>query len=189
MKLPIELVTFSAQEKDNTIELYWTTASEINNDYFTLDKSSDGYDFIQLAKVKGGGNSTNIINYSYTDEAPLKGDNYYRLTQTDFDGKSKTFDPIHIRMNQVISGNTLIGISPVPFNDHLKIDYSVNTHDTITFDLINSAGQVIKSRQAEAGSGVNSFIFDDVSSLSHGIYIIVMRQGDAMAGTVKALKL
>jgi len=187
--LPITLKNFSGEEKNNTIELEWTTEAEINNDFFTLAKSTDGYDFRELTKVKGVGNSTHEINYSYTDDSPVQRDNYYRLTQTDFDGKSKTFNPIHIRINEAISCSTILSVYPVLFNDHLKIDYSMKDRGTIEFLIINNAGQVIKTKQAEAGAGVNSFTFDDVSALPAGTYIVLMKNGDATTGTTKVLKL
>ncbi|MES2567304.1 MAG: lamin tail domain-containing protein [Bacteroidota bacterium] len=85
MVLPIELLYFNANYNGKYVDLNWATATEINNDYFTIERSGDGLNFESLLKVKGAGNSTNQINYSVTDEEPINGISYYRLKQTDFD--------------------------------------------------------------------------------------------------------
>ncbi len=85
--LPIELISFEANAIGNHVKLDWVTATEINNDYFTVERSFTGDVFIPVATVDGAGNSTSPKNYSTTDPAPRNGVNYYRLKQTDFDGR------------------------------------------------------------------------------------------------------
>ncbi|MGZ4033386.1 MAG: hypothetical protein ACXVP4_00870, partial [Bacteroidia bacterium] len=81
--LPIELINFSATlNENNTVDLQWTTATEINNDYFTIERSADANNFTELSKTNGAGNSTHVLNYSSVDDTPLKGTSYYRLRQT-----------------------------------------------------------------------------------------------------------
>ncbi|HKR07103.1 MAG TPA: T9SS type A sorting domain-containing protein [Bacteroidia bacterium] len=85
--LPIELISFTATAIDNKEVLCkWITATEINNDYFTVERSRDGNEFEEAGKVDGAGNSTSILNYSLTDYKPFSGISYYRLKQTDFNG-------------------------------------------------------------------------------------------------------
>jgi hypothetical protein len=86
--LPITLVSFSGEKKDNRNILNWTTASEINNAYFTIEKSYNGFDFEFVGTQEGSSPSTQIRNYSLTDYNILETLNYYRLKQTDFDGES-----------------------------------------------------------------------------------------------------
>jgi hypothetical protein len=85
--LPIELLSFTAQQNGSVVDLNWETVSEINNDYFTIERSEDAIDFETIATVGGAGNSSNKLNYGITDFAPLLGVSYYRLKQTDYDGK------------------------------------------------------------------------------------------------------
>ena len=85
--LPIELLSFEAICNNNSVNLLWSTASEKNNDYFTIERSSDGITFQTVLTVKGAGNSNQVINYSAIDEKPIDGIAYYRLKQTDYDGK------------------------------------------------------------------------------------------------------
>ena len=94
--LPIELVSFSGEKKDNRNMLNWTTASEINNAYFTVEKSYNGFDFEWVGTQEGTSPSTQIINYSLSDYDVLETLNYYRLKQTDFDGKFEYSNTISI---------------------------------------------------------------------------------------------
>ncbi|HLG34709.1 MAG TPA: T9SS type A sorting domain-containing protein [Bacteroidia bacterium] len=92
--LPIELLSFDCLTKTSGIQLKWSTATEINNDYFKIERTMDGIIFETIGIVDGAGNSNQVRNYSFTDNNPDKGANNYRLTQVDFDGRSETFNPI-----------------------------------------------------------------------------------------------
>ena len=93
-ELPIELLSFTPQVNPDRINLNWTTGTEINNDYFTIERSRDLYGWEVLGFVPGAGNSSVPISYSFSDMRPLDGLAYYRLKQTDFDGKFEYFGPI-----------------------------------------------------------------------------------------------
>jgi hypothetical protein len=82
--LPIELISFTAAKKNKAVDVTWETATEINNDYYLVEKSKNGVDFELLGQVKGAGNSLSKLNYSITDEKPYNGIIYYRLKQVDF---------------------------------------------------------------------------------------------------------
>jgi surface protein len=84
--LPVELLDFTAEIKNRTVDLTWQTASEHNNDFFTVERSSDGFNFELIAYVDGAGNSTSLLSYATQDANPFVGVSYYRLKQTDFDG-------------------------------------------------------------------------------------------------------
>ena len=86
--LPVELVYFTGELDNSSVLLDWATASETNNDFFTIEKSADGLVFETLANVPGAGNSTRLLEYSFTDLNPYVGNNYYRIKQTDYDGTS-----------------------------------------------------------------------------------------------------
>jgi len=85
--LPIELLFFKANLVDETVDLFWSTASETNNDYFTIERSNDGIQFKELGTMPGAGTSIQELSYNYRDHKPLQGTSYYRLKQTDFNGK------------------------------------------------------------------------------------------------------
>ncbi|HYG50013.1 MAG TPA: LamG-like jellyroll fold domain-containing protein [Flavobacteriales bacterium] len=85
--LPIELVSFNAWVNGDKVDIAWSTASEINNNYFTIERSKGGTVWEEIAKIEGAGNSNQRIDYFDVDYSPFKGTSYYRLKQTDFDGK------------------------------------------------------------------------------------------------------
>jgi hypothetical protein len=85
--LPIELINFEAKADNDNVALSWTTATEINNDYFTIEKSNNGITFSNVMEVTGAGNSNTILHYDAIDAIPYSGYSYYRLKQTDFDGQ------------------------------------------------------------------------------------------------------
>jgi uncharacterized repeat protein (TIGR02543 family) len=102
--LPIEMVSFTGTAvHPNSAQLNWVTASELNNDYFTLLYSADGFTFEPLAEIDGAGTSKSILNYTYRHNHLSKGVHYYRLLSTDFDGK--TYDrgavAVEIDLNQI----------------------------------------------------------------------------------------
>lgn len=85
--LPIELLDFKAVLKNNQVALSWQTASETNNDFFTIERSEDAVNWMETQHIKGAGNSKILLSYAFTDEHPFAETTYYRLKQTDFDGK------------------------------------------------------------------------------------------------------
>jgi hypothetical protein len=97
--LPITLMSFTAQKVENSNLLEWTTASEVNNDYFLLERSTDGITWRTINKSSGSGNSNTLIDYSFSDYDFENTINYYRLSQVDYNGASETFDIIDVNNN------------------------------------------------------------------------------------------
>jgi len=96
--LPITLQSFIGYESRDGVVIEWTVLNEVNNDYFTIDRSVDCYNWHELTTVPGNGNHNNEMSYSVFDENPLIGINYYRLKQTDYDGNYECFTPIAVIM-------------------------------------------------------------------------------------------
>ena len=114
VNLPIELLSFDGSKKDDYNLLKWTTASENNNDYFTIERSEDGENWKIIDIVDGTGNSTSNINYSLIDDSHKNVINYYRLKQTDYDGKFELFEKIvgidnRLSNKKVIKTTNLLG--------------------------------------------------------------------------------
>lgn len=97
--LPIELLSFNASPKGQVVETHWVTSTEINNEYFTVERSIDAQHFTKVGRVQGAGNSTSKLSYSFIDDAPYSGVSYYRLKQTDFDGATTYSDIRSVRMD------------------------------------------------------------------------------------------
>lgn len=96
VSLPINLVSFNAKKVKENIELTWSTASEINNAYFSIERSIDGFYYQEIGRLSGAGNSNSVIHYSFFDNQPFNGVSYYRLTQVDYNGNSETFTPVAV---------------------------------------------------------------------------------------------
>ena len=112
-QLPIGLLNFSANQSGEKVQIDWSTATETNNDYFTNQRSQDGITFDEVLKMNGAGNSNTILNYSAIDTNPYDGISYYRLMQTDFDGKSTFSNPVVV---DFIKSNSF-QIYPNPFTN------------------------------------------------------------------------
>ncbi|MBK9047972.1 MAG: hypothetical protein IPL74_15250 [Bacteroidetes bacterium] len=105
--LPIELLSFNAKPVDNKdVRCDWVTASEIDNDYFTIERSKNGIDFETAGITDGAGNSNYQLSYAFTDTEPYRGLSYYRLKQTDFDGRSSYSEIVAVMLTDK---NSLIG--------------------------------------------------------------------------------
>jgi hypothetical protein len=116
--LPIELLSFLALPNDQSIEIRWTTATEINNDFFTIERSLDARDWEILGTLNGAGTTSQVQKYSYTDNFPHEGIAYYRLKQTDFDGSFEYFGPIAVAFG---GGVSEFNMKVLKFNDHIQI--------------------------------------------------------------------
>nr|HPL05581.1 T9SS type A sorting domain-containing protein [Bacteroidales bacterium] len=121
--LPVELISFSAECNDNNeVMLSWSTASEINNDYFEIQRSTQGIAWEVIARVQGAGFSNIILDYDYLDREKPNTTTYYRLRQIDYDGSSKLSDIIQIRCENNME-KPVISVYPNPFNSTLNIEF------------------------------------------------------------------
>jgi hypothetical protein len=162
--LPIELVDFSALLKnDRTVELAWQTASEKDNDYFTIERSIDGENWAAIQEIDGAGNSTTMLNYVTTDLVSEKGIFYYRLKQTDFDGAFTYSDIRAVVVNQSTSE---MSVFPNPTNGSFTLTY-LEEKDAPA--LYTTMGPVAIKYDVIPTNG--GFIYD-ISSLANGIYFL-----------------
>lgn len=167
--LPISLIAFNAKQKNTSIYVTWTTSSEVNNDYFTLEHSIDGENFKAIKLVKGAGFSNEILNYNYLHEKPFAGVNYYRLKQTDYDGTYTYSDMIAVNFKP-INNSLLIYPNPISNNQFIVSGLSENEMYQITLCDLN--GRVIKSIQSDY---VNEIIFYTDSFLTQGLYFVIVQ--------------
>jgi endonuclease I len=168
--MPIELVFFEGIQIDNKIEISWQTASEINNDYFTLEKSLDATSFLILNIVDGAGSTTNLTDYESNDLSPQEGENYYRLKQTDFNGNSTYSDIISVLYNE--TGTTIYNIifSPDKF---LCIDFNNNISNKTSILIFDIMGRIIENKNIDLRNQ-NVFKYN-LNNLETGIYNIIIQ--------------
>lgn len=142
--LPIELVSFVAESREKDVELRWTTATEINNDFFTVERSRDGLHFEAVAQTAGAGNTTTLQHYKAYDLAPLNGTSFYRLRQTDFDGRSTTSDVVTVYRK----GNTDFSVYPNPIDadDDVMIRLPHDTNRNLLIQIKRSDGSLAFER-------------------------------------------
>ncbi len=156
--LPIELTNFKAENKNNIVEITWTTASEKNNDYFEIEKSKDGIFFTPIAKIDGHGNSLATHHYFAEDTQPYCGISYYRLKQVDYDGTITTH-PI-VTVNKAIDRN--IFIYPIPASHVLHYTVSPELVGA-TAILVDVLGKEIKNNIIISNEKGHIYV-DDVPS-------------------------
>jgi len=161
--LPITLADFKAVAADDKVTVEWKTATEINNDYFTVERSADGWDYAPLMKVKGAGNSTEPLSYSINDDSPLPGTSYYRLRQTDFDGRIAVFPPVAVNAKKALVYLSATG-------NKLKV-YIDSGDEFTTVDIYDVSGQKVFSKNEHLISGLNILTYD-LSLLNDAVYIL-----------------
>lgn len=157
--LPIELIEFSGLECDNSILINWVTASEKNNEYFSLYKSIDGINFNMIYNISGAGNSTITLNYKYIDNDNIINLQYYKLIQTDYDGLTTESNIIAVESD---IPNTDIIIT----KEFIKILFNNNNID-YRIIITDMSGKIIVSKYL---SGVQ--IVNMVNTLTSGLYTI-----------------
>jgi hypothetical protein len=170
--LPIELLNFTAALNETEVDLKWSTASELNNDYFTVEKTIDLLNYEPVAIVDGTGNSTHLLTYSIADAKPFKGLSYYRLKQTDFNGAETYSKVVSVSVDLstdhfIVYPNPVIGttINVVIPNE------SVNEMQVIIYSM--NGGEVF-SKKVDANADGSFSIIPDRSEISSGIYLLTL---------------
>ena len=144
--LPVELVSFTATEIGNIVSVNWTTASEENNSHFTIQKSLDAETFRDIVDIPGAGNSKEVIRYQFDDTNPFGGLSYYRLRQTDFDGKQETFKTVALEYQ----GDQSFEIYPNPLLLSRQVVFE-NWLSAKAFAIYDYAGNKIQTGHVELG--------------------------------------
>lgn len=162
--LPIELLSFSVECQQQKGLVKWSTASESNNDYFTIEKSKDLENWQEIATINGAGNSTNLINYTFEIENQLNvKSGYYRLKQTDYNGQ---YSYSEMQFFQFCSDSKVkLIVFPIPVNNKLQFRYDENLEELISitiYPITGGEGLLIEK-------SVNEI---DVSEMNSGVYFV-----------------
>lgn len=177
--LPVELKTVKVSKKNAAAQLSWQTATENNNSHFDIERSNDGVKFSKLNDVKGHGTTNIVQDYTFTDDAPLKNINYYRLLQVDFDGKETI--PKTVSINFDGKGQGKAKVYPTLVKDVVNIELAQDTKAEISMrDLM---GRVIITQNTEGVANTSL----NISNLNSGMYLLSIRSNDGVE-TVKIQK-
>ncbi|MFT5859634.1 MAG: hypothetical protein ACI865_001738 [Flavobacteriaceae bacterium] len=182
--LPIQLHEFSGKYDVNFgVLLNWSTLSENNNDYFTIKRSSNGSDYAHLATVNGKGNSTTQHHYYTLDPSPETGMNYYRLSQTDFDGHDVYLGTVALNVQREFEG---LIIAPNPVYGITEVQFTNSSATEVSVQIFKISGEQVYQEYFMAQVGENKVHFD-ATALSSGIYYLIV-SGEKQAKRVKFVK-
>lgn len=173
--LPVELISFSAKaNKEQNVELHWSTAQEKDASYFSIERSRNGKKFSEIRRVAAAGNSTELRQYAYVDESPLTGLSYYRLVQIDLDGKTTRYRMVNVRT--IVDSKVYVFPNPVQ-NDRVIYVHSNKVYeDACVVKLYNMAGVMVYSKTMVNGiKPSDPFKLPD--HLSSGIYQLSISTG------------
>lgn len=177
LAIPVELISFTGSLSGNNIILNWSTATETNNSGFSIERSNDKNNFMNIGFVRGNGTTTKRSDYSFTDDNPGNS-NYYRLKQIDLNGTSTFSSIININAENNNLAFTLEQNYPNPFNPVTSINYSISEKSIVKLEIFNALGQKIQTMvNEEKEPGNYTFKFNAVN-LPSGTYFYQISAGN-----------
>ena len=153
--LPVELISFDAQRNEDKVDVSWATASEINSDYYSVNRSYNGVDFLSIGTLPAAGFSNSLLNYSFVDPSPLRGMNYYQLVEYDNDGQSQESDVVSV--NFLGEQNIIAQIYPNPSADGVSLYFNSSDGGVYQLKLTDLLGNTLFTAQVPAMVGENKF--------------------------------
>lgn len=181
LPLPIELVEWDGKCDGKVVHLVWTTASEQNNDYFTIEKSRDNESWMAIGTITGAGNSSQMLSYSFVDEASA-GRAYYRLRQTDFDGANKVSHTI-VAGCGLDNGTSIVNAWDDGMNLNLEVSSTVD--GIYDFTLMDVQGKVLTVRPSQTIHNGITVLQIDKRNIATGVYVAQLHNSrDIMARRV-----
>ncbi|MFN2430723.1 MAG: T9SS type A sorting domain-containing protein, partial [Cryomorphaceae bacterium] len=168
--LPIELLNFNARNNGPVVDIYWSTASEVNNDYFVVERAGGDLVWKEIAQTPGAGNSTSTLSYIEKDRDPLPGVSYYRLRQVDYDGTSTLSDVVSVSRAEDDSASDVF-LYPNPNQSHStfvrirQLDYN----DMVDIRVLDMNGKVVRSEKLDHNGGIFEVFH---GKLNPGIYLV-----------------
>lgn len=183
--LPVELMYFRA-ESLNEIKLTWATSSEINNDYFSIERSEDGSHFYEIGQISGNGNTNEVVEYEFTDRFVFAPVAYYRLRQVDYDGRYEYFDVQRVETGLAKEQKEIVAYPTTVRDNKLKLSA---TKPFLIKDVsfYNISGGETKSLIADT-SQLNSLSYQvNLSELQKGLYIVRVFSTDGVEFTSRII--
>ncbi len=163
--LPISLSSFTAKAQTNNILLHWQTATEINNDYMAVERSRDGRHFEEIGVVQGMGTTTEAQDYEFIDRSPMRGMNFYRLRQVDFDGQYEYHKVVSVEFGD----DEAVGefqVYPTLVTDFLTVEWIGEVQEDVTFQVVGMDGRIWRKPHHLSEGRL------DIGTLPSGIYLL-----------------
>ena len=178
--LPIELLSYDVKLKNNNVRIDWTTAVEINNDYFVVERSQDAYNFEELEVVDGAGNTEDIRYYAVIDRFPFEGISYYRLKQVDFDGTTTYFDIKMVDNKNGYTDEYGLTVFPNPIMEHSKFSIGLEGFDgnTVQVKIQNMNGFLIYSNEVDISQQKELIELEADILQDSGMYVVSVFNND-----------
>jgi hypothetical protein len=176
--VPVSLLNFTAEKGKYAHKLKWSTAQEINSREFIIEHSSNAADFTAIGNVAANGNSNGTIAYSFTDEKPVKGINYYRLQMVNTDNSKKYSGIVSVK-NEGASG---FAVYPNPVKDKMTVWFAAGRTANAVIYIFDLNGKLVYNKNVQATEGRN-IVTMNTDVLAAGSYILkVVMEGDVMIG-------
>lgn len=164
--LPVRLLSFDAVKQGSYAKLSWRTAEEVNNREFIIERSGDGINYAEIARLPAAGGASTVTDYDWLDTKPLKGRNYYRLKQVDNDNRSHLSRIASVLFNK----NSLIAVYPNPATGFIEIAPDLAGTTLVSVQLLDVNGKVVKTQSETTGPG--QIIKMNLENISKGLYIL-----------------
>ena len=170
--LPVDLLSFTADCSHDIVDINFSIVSQVNNDYFLVEKSKDAMEWEEVGTIEGAGNTNSQMDYSMVDGTADHGLSYYRLTQVDYDGTSKTFAPVSASCESLGTGLP-VEVYPNPMINEVTIEIDLEDYQgsETYYTILDARGSIVKRDLIDLDRGFNKHTID-VQNLPNGIYIL-----------------
>ncbi len=152
--LPVEMLEYSAQLENNSTTITWATATELNNDFFTIERSNDLENWTVIGTVYGAGNSNYRNDYEFVDYTAVNGTVYYRISQTDFDGTTEVFNPFSVNANNEMNGLEIV--STYNNGNQMRVEFTSESSEPVNITIFSMSGVVLAETTVIPNPGFNS---------------------------------
>lgn len=176
--LAVELLSFQGELLLNGNELYWISANEINSDYFSLQHSYNGQDYVTINTQNASHNSNTVRKYTYLDQQTISGWHYYRLLETDINGKSAVVGQLALYRTSDSHSNTL-KIFPNPTNAVTQLQYTAKEAGIVQCRLLDISGRLLLQKDYATTAG-NNLLQIDLQAYSSGMYWVEVLAKDGI---------
>ncbi len=169
--LPVVLTTFDAWYDNGSSQLEWITSSEINNDYFTVERANESGEYIPIGRVDGNGTNSQANHYHFTDTDPYEGANYYRLRQVDYNGQFE-YSPVRIVMTEETTSLDILSTTTI--NNQIDVSVVAPEGVTVQTQITDVSGRIVYSEGTAIHHQPTHFV---TSQLTAGVYFIEVTDG------------